>query len=59
MTNTTEEPCKECGSAVRLRRETLPGSLAEPKGEQVDVRVCTNADCDTNHRERRTLAMEV
>lgn len=49
------DPCNMCGSPVRLRQVRLPGTLAEPNGELVDERVCTNLSCRSNNRQM-TLA---
>jgi hypothetical protein len=41
------DPCKMCGSAVRIRNQSMP-SLASRFDEQFPVRVCTNPRCDSN-----------
>ena len=39
------DPCRICGSPVRIRQKELR-SLAG--AEIMEIRVCTNRDCETN-----------
>lgn len=59
MTNTNEEPCRACGSVVRLRTQELPRRLGEARARTEEIRVCTNRECDTNHPNRRSLGQVV
>lgn len=52
------DPCNICGSDVRLRDKRLPGTLGQPQGEVIQVRVCTNRSCRSNTRQM-TLADRV
>lgn len=50
---TDREPCRTCGSAVRIRRESSgERSQSQEQDEVIKTRVCTNASCPTNSRER-------
>jgi hypothetical protein len=44
----SNDPCRVCGSAVRIDREERPRMLGASTPDHTEVRVCTNADCRTN-----------
>lgn len=48
----TNEPCKICGSAVRIEKREMGRSLGQLKGEEVDVRLCTSPECPSNTGKR-------
>ena len=54
-----EAPCRVCGSPVRLREGQAPRAIGEVRPQTEKIRVCTNRDCDTNHRDRRAIGMVV
>jgi len=48
MTLESPAPCQTCGAPARIQKRRGEGSLAEPGGEEILVRVCTDKGCDTN-----------
>lgn len=48
------DPCQTCGARVRVQRVQVGGSesVAEPRPDRADIRICTNPDCSTNSSER-------
>lgn len=47
-------PCEVCGAKVRLEPADRPHGGDHQPDETVDRRVCTNADCETNHGSDRS-----
>lgn len=44
--------CRTCGSPVRIIRQKAESRLGGPAGT-VEIRKCTNLDCDNNTGNRR------
>jgi len=42
------EPCRVCGAPVRLESQPAARRLGQEKADLYEVRVCTNAACNTN-----------
>ena len=47
-----DAPCQTCGSRVRHRRQAMERSIVDVSAPVEDIRVCTNAECPTNGRDK-------
>lgn len=47
-----EEPCRQCGSPVRIRTQQGEMSVADMAPPTIRKRVCTNQGCISNQREQ-------